>query len=187
VTADLFGDALPTLETPRLRLRQVRAGDDARLLAIFGDPEAMRYWSSEPFDGPAAATAYRLGIERGLRDRTLFQWGIATRADDRLAGTVTVYGWNPAHRRAELGYMLDRHEWGQGLAREAVHAVLAFAFGPMQIHRMEADVDPENEASMRLLERLGFSREGYLRERWFTYGAWRDSVVFGLLARDFAG
>ncbi len=185
MTAEIFGDALPVLETPRLRLRQVREGDDARLLAIFGDPEAMRYWSSEPFDGMAAATAYRRGIERGFRDRTLFQWGVAARDDDRLIGTVTIHGWDPTHRRAELGYMLDRHEWGRGLASEAVGAVLGFAFGPMELHRVEADVDPENEASMRLLERLGFAREGYLRERWFTYGEWRDSVLFGLLASDF--
>ena len=73
---------------------------------------------------------------------------------------------------------------GRGLASEAVRASLAFAFGPMDLHRVEADVDPDNEDSLRLLERIGFKREGLLRERWFTFGTWKDTVLLGLLAGD---
>ena len=64
-------------------------------------------------------------------------------------------------------------------------AFLVVIFSEMRLHRVEADVDPENEASLRLLGRLGFREEGRLAERWFTYGAWRDSVLLGLLARDY--
>jgi ribosomal-protein-alanine N-acetyltransferase len=182
---DPFGDALPTLETPRLRLRPVTPADDDALFAVFSDPEGMRYWSHEPLADLAAARAYRAKMEEGFRDRALFQWVIADRADDRLVGTTTVFGWEQAHRRAELGYLLGRAHWGRGLAQEAVRAVLAFGFGAMHLHRVEADVDPENAASVRLLERLGFTREGFLPERWFTYGEFRHTYLYGLLARDF--
>src|SRR5690606_38652938 len=90
-----------------------------------------------------------------------------------------------AHRRAEVGFMLAPAHWGKGYAAEAVRAVLRFAFEAMDLHRVEADVDPDNGASLRLLERLGFRREGYLRERWWPYGAPADSVVLGLLRDAF--
>ena len=88
----------------------------------------------------------------------------------------------PNNRHAEIGFILAREHWGKGFAQEAVRRVLAFGFGDMGLHRVEADVDPANEASLALLEKLGFRREGYLHERWFTFGAWKDSVILGLLA-----
>src|SRR5690606_20120061 len=88
-------------------------------------------------------------------------------------------------RRAEVGFMLGRAHWGRGFAQEAVRAVLRFAFDRMDLHRVEADTHPDNAASLRLLERLGFRREGHLRERWFTFGAWSDSVLLGLLRSEF--
>ncbi|HYE95938.1 MAG TPA: GNAT family protein [Rubricoccaceae bacterium] len=178
---DPFGDRLPVLETPRLRLRPVGPEDADALLAVFGDEETMQYWSHAPMRDREAALAYARQIADGFASRSLFQWGITVRGEDRLIGTCTLAGWSREHRRAELGYILGREHWGQGLAAEAVSAVLRFAFGPMGLHRVEADVDPENEPSIRLLERLGFTREGFLRDRWWPYGEPRHTLLFGLL------
>ncbi len=82
--------------------------------------------------------------------------------------------------------MLDPARQSRGLAGEAVGAVLAFGFATLNLHRVEADVDPENVASLRLLGRLGFAEEGRFRERWLTFGTWKDSVMLGLLAADYA-
>ena len=101
-----------------------------------------------------------------------------------MMGTVTLAGRDRDNRRAEIGFILAREFWGRGLATEAVRRALAFAFGEMDLHRVEADVDPANEASLILLERLGFRREGVLRDRWFTFGSWKDSVMLGVLAGD---
>jgi RimJ/RimL family protein N-acetyltransferase len=69
---------------------------------------------------------------------------------------------------------------------EALRVLLRFSFSEMELHRIEADVDPRNEASIKLLERLGFHREGYLRERWLVNGEINDTVFFGLLRREWA-
>lgn len=178
---DPFADELPVLDAARVRLRHPRAGDDVRVLAIFGDPVAMRYWSHEPLADLEVAREYLRAIDRGFAERTLFQWAIADREDDELIGTVTLYNWSARHGRAELGYMLGPAFWNRGFATEAVRAVIDFGFERMELHRIEADVDPRNRASVALLERLGFVREGFLRERWLTYGERSDSALYGLL------
>ena len=185
--SDPFGQTLPTLVTPRLRLRHPRPADAERVLAVFGDPVAMRYWSHEPLPDLDAARAYLRSIDEGFEQRSLFQWALTRPEDDRLVGTVTLLHWDRANRRAEVGYMLAREQWGQGLASEAVRAVLRFAFDALGLHRIEAELDPRNEASARLLERLGFRHEGHQRERWFLYGEWSDSALYGLLRTDFEG
>ena len=182
------GEALPVIEAARLRLRPARPDDDAGdLFAVFGDPEVMRYWSHEPFAGLDIVRVYIDGMEAGFASGTRYQWVVAERETDRAMGTVTLYHWDTQNRRAEVGYILGRAHWGQGYAREAVRALLRFAFDRLDLHRVEADVHPDNAPSLRLLERLGFRREGLLRQRWFTYGAWSDSVVLGLLRDEFAG
>ena len=175
---------LPTLETERLTIRWMTAADVPALYEIFSDPLVTRYWSSPPLADRAAAAALLATIQELFRTRALFQWGIARREDDRVVGTCTLGSLNPTHRRAEIGYALGRAHWGQGLMAEALPPVLRFAFGELGLHRVEADVDPRNAPSIRTLERLGFRREGYLRERFEVAGEIQDSVVLGLLASE---
>ena len=113
------------------------------------------------------------------------QWAIA-RDDDALIGTCSLFEISPSNRRASLGYALTRAHWGMGHALEATRLAVAHAFGTMALHRLEADVDPRNAPSLRLLERLGFEREGLLRERWHVAGETQDSLIYGLLARGYA-
>ncbi len=189
---DPFRNGLPTLGAGRVRLRAPRppeadgGADLDALWAVFSDAETLRYWSHEPFETRARAAEYLDSISRGAAERTLFQWAIADQETDALLGTVTLTGWDRTHRRAEIGFLLGRTHWGRGLASEAVRAALTFAFAEMALHRVEADVDPENGASLALLARLGFREEGRLAERWFTFGSWKDSVVLGLLRADFS-
>ena len=183
---DLFAHGLPTLNASRLRLRQLDASDVSSLLVLFGDAEALQYWSHGPLADLGAARGYLDGITSGWRDRAFFQWGIEEAESHRLVGTVTLGSWDRGNRRAEIGFILHPAYHGRGLATEAVRTALDFGFGPMNLHRVEADVDPANERSLRLLERLGFQREGLLRQRWFTFGTWKDTVLLGLLAEDIA-
>ena len=181
---DPFASGLPTLVAPRLRLRAPRQADLPAFLRVFGSADDLRYWSHGPLADDAAAREYLRSIHEGARDQSLFQWAVADGETDAMMGTVTLAGWDRNNRRADLGFILARAFWGRGLATEAVRRVLTFAFGEMGLHRVEADVDPENEASLALLERLGFRREGVFRERWFTFGSWKDSVMLGLLAGE---
>ena len=86
----------------------------------------------------------------------------------------------------EVGFALGRSAWGHGLATGALEVLINFAFDALDLHRLEADVDPENESSLRVLERQGFRREGYLRERWHHLGEIRDTVFLGLLRREWS-
>lgn len=182
---DPFDDRLPALDTERLRLRHPRPSDVEAVFAIFGDVRAMRYWSHEPFEHLDAAREYLRSIDEGFAARSLFQWAITEREADALIGTVTLTAWDRVNRHAEIGFVLHPSEWGRGIASEAVRAVLRFGFERMDLHRVEAELDPRNAASARLLEGLGFQEEGLLPERWFLYDEWCDSALYGLLRRDF--
>ena len=175
---------LPTLATERLELRWLTPADVPALFAIFGDPEVCRYWSRPPLADAAAAAALQREIEAHFADRTLFQWGIAERATGDVVGTCTLAALSAAHRRAEVGFALGRRAWGRGYLAEALPALLVFAFGTLGLHRIEADVDPRNARSLRALEREGFRREGYLRERYHLSGEIQDAVLLGLLRHE---
>lgn len=177
---------VPRLETPRLRLRELAVDDAPALFTLYSDPQTMRYWSCPPYLDPGQALGLIHDIHRGQQAGELVEWGVEERGEDRLVGTLTLHQLDEGNRRAELGFLLGRPWWGQGLMREAAEAALAFAFDPdgLDLHRLEADTDPRNQASIRLLERLGFVREGLQRQRWCVAGEWSDSALFGLLAPD---
>ena len=175
---------LPELLASRVVLRWLEPADASALFGIYSDPEALKYWSTPPMTDPAQAEALLGGIVAGLESGKLFEWGIAERDGGRVIGTVTLASIDLEHKRAEIGFMLARDRWRQGYMSEALSAVLDHAFDSMDLARIEADVDPDNEASLRLLERLGFQREGYLRERWRVGGGVQDTVMLGLLRRE---
>jgi len=179
-----WGDELPRLVGSRVELRPIAEADAPALLAIFVDPEVTRFWSSRTLSDVAAAERLAREIRDVFRARRMFQWGISRRETGELIGTCTLFSIVPQHRRAELGFALRRAAWGQGLATEAVTALLHFCFETLGLHRLEADVDPDNARCLRLLERLGFRREGHLRERWHDAGGARDAVVLGLLRSE---
>ncbi len=172
------------IHTQRLLLRPLQTGDVDALFAVFGDAEVMRYWSTPPWtDAEAGAAMVALDQASGP-DADWMRLGLVRRADDRLLGTCTLFDHQAHSRRCELGYALAREAWGQGLMHEALTAMLDHGFGAWNLNRVEADIDPRNRASARTLERLGFCREGLLRERWIVGGEVCDSALYGLLQRD---
>lgn len=177
-------ERLPTITTPRLSLRWISEDDVDAFYTIYSNPEVMRYWSTPPLPNRDAAGKLISEIHKGFERRELLKWGIALRTDNTLIGSVTLFHPEFTHRRAEIGYALGRAHWGQGYMQETLQAVLAFAFEELEFHRIEADVDPRNAASIRTLERLGFQREGYLRERWQVNGEIQDAFFYGLLRPD---
>lgn len=175
---------LPTISAQRLRLRQLRHEDAEDLFAVFSDREVVRYWSRPPLADVAAASAMIGRIIKCADEGSLLQWGVVRIEDDRVIGTCTLADIDLDHLRASVGYALRRSVWGQGLAREAVRVMIGFAFEVLGLHRLAADCDPRNAASLRLLDELGFVREGVARECYFVVDEWQDSVQFGLLRRE---
>ena len=179
-----WGLHLPTLREPRLTLRTLTEADVADVLAVFSDPLVLRYWDGPLITTQQDAMQYIERIHYGFRRRELMQWGIADAATDAVIGTCTLTHLSVTHERAEIGFALRQTRWGQGLGSEAVSAAIDFAFREMGLHRIEADVDPRNERSLRLLERLGFHREGYLRERYYMNGERQDAVMMAMLRTE---
>jgi ribosomal-protein-alanine N-acetyltransferase len=180
-----LGDALPTISTERMRLRWLTDADVPALLEIFGDAEVMRYWSHGPFASLDEAREYLRTIRECFARHELFQWGIErTPGEGGIIGTCTLAQLDGQHRRAELGFALARAHWGNGYMREVLPALLRFAFERMDLHRITADADPRNLASLGLLTRLGFRAEGHLREHYLVNGEKQDATLFGLLRKE---
>ncbi|RBY76034.1 alanine acetyltransferase [Geodermatophilus sp. TF02-6] len=142
--------------------------------------------ASSPWAGRHTPAAYRamrrVVLRRAAMGVTL---PFVVRVDGRLAGQVTIDNVvRGALRSGNLGYWIDRAVAGRGMASLAVALVCDHAFGAVRLHRLQADIRPENGPSRRLVERLGFRHEGLLRRYLDIDGTWRDHDTFALLAED---
>jgi RimJ/RimL family protein N-acetyltransferase len=179
-----YPDVFPVLSTSRLVLRETADRDVESVFELERDPIAMRYWSRPPMREIAEAREAVQRAKTYFSAREGLRWSVCRAADDLMLGHVSLFDFSEQNRRAEIGYGLARRHWGQGFMHEALTAVIEYAFGPLGLRRLEADTDPRNRASLRTLERLGFTREGLLRERWQVGDEISDSALWGLLARE---
>jgi RimJ/RimL family protein N-acetyltransferase len=184
-TALELGDSLPTLAGDGLVLRWLTAADVAALAAIFSDPEVVRFMSIPLVACDDDARALLAEVHAGFQEGSLYSWGIDLAA--QVVGTCTLSSIDRHNRRAEVGFALGRAFWGRGLVKRALPLVIRFAFERLDLRRLEADCDPRNAASLRLLEGMGFRREGLCRERYVQLGEVQDAVMFGLLRSEWAG
>ena len=176
------------IETARLRLRRFTAADLPALIAYRNDPEVARYQGWETFSAEEA-DAFLHGqdaTEPGAPGAWL-QIAMEEKASGTVVGDCALHVREDDARQGEIGFTLSRAHQGRGLAREAVTAVLDYAFGTLGLHRMIAVTDARNAAAPALLERIGMRREGhFLQNVWFK-GAWGDELQFAVLAEEWLG
>ncbi len=179
--------AFPALDTERLHLRQSRLTDADAIFAVLSQEEVTRHYNLSPLTSvdQARAIVERRAAAFACQER--IRWAIARREDDGVIGSCGFVQWNRNDARAEIGYELAPEWQGRGLMREALTAMLAFGFGPMQLNRVEALVVPGNAPSRHLLLRLGFQQEGLLRQHGFWKGQFHDLHLFSLLKKDWHG
>ena len=175
-----------TLLTPRLRLRPLRVGDAEALWAIFGHPEVARYWSTPPWPDDSRGHEMIANDIAELPQGRHLRLALEPTGGGPLIGTCSLFEFDAQSRRCQIGYALARTAWGRGLMHEALLALVGHAFGALGMRRIEADIDPRNHASIQVIEKAGFQREGVLRERYIYNGEVQDVVYYGLLAREFA-
>jgi [ribosomal protein S5]-alanine N-acetyltransferase len=176
----MFADSL-TMDTQRLRLRPLRMDDAEDFFEIWSDNEAMRYFSFQPMHSIAQAEeriASKLQFSADRRDLICV---VELQSTGEVVGDCALFNGVAHSQRAEIGFCLKRKHWGNGYMVEATAALIAHGFEQVGLRRLEADVDPRNQSSINLLERLGFKREGFLRERWMINGEAMDTVLYGLL------
>lgn len=175
---------ITSIDTDRVSIRPVAFSDLQDLLAINGDEAVTRFLPYATWRNMEDAIAWLARMDALAGTGTGTQLVIAHKVDRKTIGTILLFKFDEASSRIELGYVLARAYWSQGLAREALHAVCDHVFRHLLIRRIEAEVNPDNAPSNALLLALGFSREGLLRQRWVAKGAPYDTHIYGCLSQD---
>ena len=160
--------------TSRLKLRSARPGDLEAMHAVLSDPRATRWWSTPPHETLNETRVWLDSMIANGPDQPDF----VIERDGMVIGKAGFW------KLPEVGYILHPDHWGQGFAGEAVEAAIGHVFAIRDIEELTADVDPENAASIRLLERLGFIRTGFAERTWNIAGEWKDSLYYGLSRAD---
>ncbi|MEJ7611303.1 MAG: GNAT family N-acetyltransferase [Ferruginibacter sp.] len=174
----------PVINTNRLLLRATEASDLETLFRLRSDTTVMRY-----IDKPLAKNREDIRellqkIPEGVNNNTGISRAIEWNETKKMIGQIGFWRIDKENHRGEVGYMLLPEYCGMGIGSEALAAALKHGFTDFKLHSVEANVNPENAASIRMLEKQGFVKEAYFRENYYYNGKFLDSAIFSLLATD---
>lgn len=175
----------PILETKRLLLRKITKEDANSILNYLSDEEVMKYYGLEPFKTKNDALDEISWYQSIQNNKTGIRWGITLKEQEVVIGSCGFHNSVSQHFRTEIGFELSKDQWGKGIAVEAVEAIISYGFEHMNFQRIEALIEPPNLSSIRLVEKLGFIKEGLLRNYEFTCGKFDDLYMYSLLKEDF--
>ncbi len=177
-------ERFPEYETERILLRDFKHEDRAGLLELRSNKEAMKYIDNYPF-GTLEEADERIKLQKDdFNEKRGITWAMEEKGTGRFMGYFGFFNMMLRHSRAEAGYMLLPRFWNKGFMSETFKLLLPNAFDEMRFHSIEANVNPANAASIKLLENFGFKREAYYRENYFFDGKFLDSAVYSLLRED---
>lgn len=180
------GGNIPVLEGKRLRLRRMDRPDAETMFRYWSDPEVVRYMNMPPFTSEED-TFEMINMLNGLSEsEDALRWGIELKEKALLIGSCGFNVWQLSGAyRGEIGYDLGRDYWGQGYMAETLQLLLTFGYETMGLNRIEALVDPRNDNSRRLLQKLGFVEEGLLREYQRSESGFVDLMIYSLLKKEY--
>lgn len=173
----------PVLKTERLILRRFTYDDTADLFELRSDADIMQYIARPLAKTHNDALDLIKVIDELIAGNNGITWCISLRSNPKFIGSIGFWRIEKENHRAEIGYLLNPTSQGQGLMQEALDAVVEFGFGVMNLHSVQANVSPGNTASIKLLERNNFNREGYFKENHFFNGDFIDTVIYSLLTK----
>ena len=173
------------LETKRLFLRRIDENDVAEVLALRGNPQIMKYIPRPLAKTEEDALAHIMMINEKIETNTGINWGITVKGNPKIIGIIGHYRIQPENHRAEIGYMSLPEYNGKGYITEAIKVVVEYGFEQMNLHSIEAIIDPENIASERVLQKNGFIKEAHILENELWEGKFWDTVIYSLLKRNF--
>lgn len=172
----------PELITERLLLRRVTNNDIDDLFELRSNEDVMKYIEIGRALSKNDAVIHFNKIEEALVTNSGISWAISFRENTgKLIGVIGLWRLIKEHYRAEIGYTLHPDFWKKGIMREAIKAVMLYGFSSMKLHSIEAQINPENTASAKLLETMGFIKEGHFKENYFSEGIFSDTIVYSKL------
>ncbi|RZT23788.1 GNAT family N-acetyltransferase [Fictibacillus sp. BK138] len=176
---------IPSLETERILLRKITMDDLEDMFEYGSDEDVAKYvtWDKHKTTNDTKEfIEFVLGrYEKG----EVAPWGIELKENGKFIGTVDFVSWSPYHNNAEIGYVLSKPYWGKGITTEAVHELIRFGFGKMDLVRIQARCFMENIGSERVMEKIGMTYEGVIRKGMFAKGEHRDLKLYSLLKEEF--
>ena len=171
----------PYLATERLLLREISLDDAEDIFEIYSNEEVMKYFGKTTYKELSEAGKMAERCINAFKDKEGIRWGITYKNSDELIGSAGIWRIVKEHLRGEIGYDLKISQWNKGIMSEALKAIAEFGFSKMNLHTLEANIDPDNAASRKLLEKIGFIKEGYFRESYLQDGKFFDSEIYSML------
>jgi len=171
----------PILESDRLILRKMILTDAPQLFELRTGEETMKFIDKDKIASVQVAQDMIQNMDFQMQNNAAVMWGITLPGSAPIIGTIGFWRIVKDHHRAEIGYMLRPEYWNKGYVSEAMNAVINYGFQKMKLHTIEANINPHNLASRRVLEKQGFQQEGFYRENYYFNGKYLDTAVFSLL------
>ena len=171
----------PILETDRLIMREFHKKDATALFLLRSNKQAMQF-----IDKPLAASLDEMKpfikmVNKKTKNNETISWAITLKPSNELIGTISFHRTEPENHRAEIGYMIMPEHWKKGILSEALPVVINYGFTKMKLHSIEANINPNNSISRKLLEKFKFKKEAYFKENYFYNGKFLDTEILSLL------
>lgn len=171
----------PVLNTDRLMLRELKINDAQAILNCFSNPDVLRHYGQNPLTSLDQVKHIINNFSKNYDEKRGIKWGIELKGQEGIIGTIGFQEWSTEHRRAEISYALFPESWGKGYAMEAVKRVISFGFQEMDLVRIGAIVFTENDASNKLLTKVGFEKEGILKKYMHQNQVPYDTYIYSLI------
>ncbi len=172
----------PEIKTERLLLRRMKPKDASVILTLRSNETVMKYIDRERTKSLTEAEEFLAKIDGSIGSNNGIMWGIAFKEKpEELIGNIGYWRLIKEHYRAEVGYMLHPNYWKKGIMKEALLSVIDFGFDKMNLHSIEANINPGNEASAKILEATGFVKEAYFKEDFYFNGVFGDTIIYSRL------
>ncbi|MEJ2658306.1 MAG: GNAT family N-acetyltransferase [Desulfobacterales bacterium] len=178
-------DQFPELESDRLKYRQITFRDSETLFELRKNKEVMRFMDTEAMKSITESEKLIKSIGESYWMNTGISWGIIEKSINAFIGYFGFWRIDPKHCIVEIGYLLHPDYWSKGYMKETAAKLIEFGFRELHLHSLEANVNPENLPSMKLLEKIGFRKEAYFRENFLFQNEFKDSVIYSVLESDF--
>ncbi|EON73041.1 GNAT family N-acetyltransferase [Lysinibacillus sphaericus] len=173
----------PTLETERLLLREIKKEDAQGIFNCFSNNDVTQFYGQDTLESVEQAEQFVEFFSKIYMEKRGIRWGIEIKGSTGIIGTIGFNSWLPKHKRAEIGYEIHPDYWRNGYTTEAIISVLSYGFKELDLTRVGAVVFIENEASNKLLTKIGFQQEGILRDYMYQNGKAHDTYIYSLLSR----
>ena len=175
----------PELESGRLIFRQILLDDSEKLFEIRSNSEVMKFMDVEPMKSLAEAENLISSVSESFRIRTGINWGIVEKHSNEFIGYFGFWRIDVKNCRGEIGYALHPKFWDKGYMSETLNTLIEYGFNELHLHSIEANVNPYNLSSIKLLEKVGCKQEAYFKESFLFRTEFKDSIIYSLLKKDF--